>query len=59
MWFDMLPTRKVRNDLSREFEDFVGHTTVYGETFTEDQLLFPIPQREIDNNRNLVQNPGF
>ena len=59
MWFDMLRTRKVRNDVTLQWDDFVGHTTVYGETFTEAQLLFPIPQREIDNNRNLDQNTGF
>lgn len=59
MWFDMLRTRKVRNDISGNWDDFVGHTTVWGKTFTTNQLLFPIPQREIDNNPNLKQNPGF
>ena len=59
IWFDMVRTRMVRNDLTKEFDNFVGHTTVWGKTFTEDQLLFPIPQRETDNNPNLVQNPGF
>ena len=59
MWFDMLRTRKVRNDITYEWEDFVGYTNLFGKTFTEAQLLFPIPQREIDNNRNLTQNPGF
>jgi starch-binding outer membrane protein, SusD/RagB family len=58
-WFDMLRTRKVRNDITKNFDDFVGHTTVWGKTFTENQLLFPIPQREIDNNTNLTQNKGF
>ena len=59
MWFDMLRTRQVRNDLTGQWEAFVGHTNLFGKTFTEKQLLFPIPQREIDNNRNLVQNDGF
>ncbi|MFC5412741.1 RagB/SusD family nutrient uptake outer membrane protein [Larkinella bovis] len=59
MWFDMLRTRKVRNDITKQWDDFVGHKTVYGKTFTANQLLFPIPLREINNNRNLVQNPGF
>lgn len=58
-WFDMLRTRKVRNVKTRNFDDFVGHTTTFGKTFTKNQLLFPIPQREIDNNTNLEQNPGF
>lgn len=59
MWFDMLRTRKVRNDITKNFDDFIGHTTVWGKTFTENQLLFPIPQREINNNTNLTQNKGF
>lgn len=59
IWFDMLRTRKVRNDLTKNWDDFVGHTTVYHKTFTANNLLLPIPQREIDNNRNLIQNPGF
>lgn len=58
-WFDMLRTRKVRNDITKEFDDFVGHTTVWNKTLTENQLLFPIPLREINNNTNLEQNPGF
>lgn len=59
MWFDMLRTRRVRNDLTRNWDNFVGHTTVYAKTFTDKNLLFPIPKREIDNNRNLTQNTGF
>ena len=55
----MLRTRKVRNDVTLNWDDFVGHTTVWNKTFTEKQLLFPIPLREINNNTNLVQNPGF
>ncbi len=58
-WFDMLRTRKVRNDLTGEFDDFVGHGTVWGKTLTENQLLFPIPLREINNNPNLTQNGTF
>jgi len=59
IWFDMLRTRKVRNDVTKAFDDFVGHTTVWGKTFTANQLLFPIPLREINNNPNLEQNQGF
>lgn len=59
MWFDMLRTRKVRNDITKQWDDFVGHTTVYGKTFTKNQLLLPIPLREINNNPKLLQNPGF
>jgi hypothetical protein len=58
-WFDMLRTRKVRNDITGSFDEFIGHTTVWGKTFTENQLLLPIPQREINNNPKLTQNKGF
>lgn len=58
-WFDILRTRKVRNDITGDFDDFVGHTTVWNKTLTANQLLFPIPLREINNNTNLGQNPGF
>ena len=59
MWFDMVRTRKVRNDITLSWDDFIGHTTVWGKTFTEKELLFAIPQREISNNTSLTQNPGF
>ena len=60
MWFDMIRTRKVHNDVTGNWDNFVGHTTVYGATFTEKQLLFPIPKQESDVNPNLLpNNPGF
>ena len=58
-WFDILRTRKIRNDITRNYDDFIGHTTVWNKTLTENQLLFPIPRREINNNPNLQQNKGF
>ncbi len=60
MWFDMLRTRKVHNDVTGNWDDFVGHTTVFNATFTEKQLLFPVPKQEIDVNPNLLpNNTGF
>jgi hypothetical protein len=60
MWFDMIRTRKVHNDVTGNWDDFVGHTTTAGATFAEKQLLFPVPQQEIDVNPNLLpNNPGF
>jgi hypothetical protein len=60
MWFDMIRTRKVHNDVTGKWDDFVGHKTVFGATFSEKQLLFPVPQQEIDVNPNLLpNNPGF
>lgn len=60
MWFDMLRTQKVHNDVTGNWDDFVGHTTVWGATFTKSQLLFPLPKQETDVNPNLLpNNPGF
>lgn len=60
MWFDMLRTRKVHNDVTGAWDDFVGHKTVWGATFTASQLLFPLPKQETDVNPNLLpNNPGF
>lgn len=60
MWFDMLRTRKVHNDVTGNWDDFVGHKTVWGSAFTNNQLLFPLPKQETDVNPNLLpNNPGF
>lgn len=56
MWFDMLRTRKVHNDVTGNWDDFVGHKTVFNATFTEKQLLFPVPKQEVDVNPNLLPN---
>jgi len=32
---------------------------VAGLAFSSPKLVFPIPQREMDANTNLVQNPGY
>ncbi|RAV28144.1 RagB/SusD family nutrient uptake outer membrane protein [Sinomicrobium soli] len=61
-WFDMVRRRKVLNLESGQWDDFVGHRFSYGEnppTLTEKYLLFPVPQREINNNTKLSQNPGW
>ena len=60
MWFDMIRTRKVHNDVTGNWDDFVGHKTTLGGTFAEKQLLFPVPKQESDVNPNLLpNNPGF
>nr|WKN34893.1 RagB/SusD family nutrient uptake outer membrane protein [Tunicatimonas sp. TK19036] len=58
-WFDMVRLRKAFNVETLEFEDYVGHTFVYGPTLTERELLFPIPTNEVRNNEKLTQNPGY
>jgi hypothetical protein len=60
MWFDMLRTRKVHNDVTGNWDDFVGHKTIFNATFAEKQLLFPLPKQETDVNPKLLpNNPGF
>jgi len=60
MWFDMIRTRKVHNDVTGAWDNFVGHKTVFNATFGEKQLLFPLPKQETDVNPNLLpNNPGF
>ena len=58
-WFDMVRRRKVLNLQTGNWEDFVGHKFSYGPTLTDKYLLFGVPQREIDNNKKLTQNPGW
>lgn len=59
IWFDMVRIRKAYNFITGGFEDYVGHTFVYGPTLSERELLYPIPAPEIHNNENLDQNPGY
>lgn len=60
MWFDMIRTLKVHNDVTGNWDDFVGHKTVWNATFTANQELFPVPKQETDVNPNLLpNNPGF
>ncbi len=60
MWFDIVRTKKVKNDVTGNWDDVVGHTTVFGQTYAEKQLLFPVPKQEADVNPNLLpNNPGF
>ena len=59
MWFDMLRTRKIRDDKSGEYVDFIGYKTNWGKVYTETQLLFPIPLSERQANPNLTQNQGY
>jgi len=55
----MVRIRKAYNLETGEFDDYVGHSFVYGPTLTERELLYPIPASEIRNNQNLTQNPGY
>lgn len=59
MWFDMIRNRVIRDDENGEYVNFIGYTNNWGKTYSETQLLFPIPLSEMQANSNLVQNPGY
>ena len=60
-WFDMVRTRKVFNEKTKGFDDFVGHVNLNTNKALEAKhLLLPIPRQELLNNPNLkTQNPGY
>lgn len=60
-WFDMIRLRKVYNEGTNGFDNFVGHKFPDNNaTLAEKHLLFPLPTAEMRNNPNLTpQNPGY
>ncbi|GAA5225300.1 RagB/SusD family nutrient uptake outer membrane protein [Membranihabitans marinus] len=60
-WFDMVRLRKVFNETTKGFDDFVGHKNLgSNESLQEKHLLFPLGVQEMLNNPNLrPQNPGY
>ena len=60
-WFDMVRLRKVYNETTNSFDNFVGHKFPENNaTLQEKHLLFPLPTAEMQNNPNLTpQNPGY
>ena len=53
-WFDLLRTGRTIEVLNAYFQDIGTNFSV-----TQTELLFPLPQRELDIDPNLVQNPGY
>lgn len=58
-YFDIQRTHKAYNLATGKFEDVFTYQNESGTTFTEQYLLWPIPQSEMDANSNLTQNPGW
>ena len=62
-WFDMVRLRKVFNEKTKGFDNFVGHLNLNvgaGVALQEKHLLFPLGVQEMKNNPNLTpQNPGY
>jgi hypothetical protein len=60
-WFDMVRTRMAYDAKNNVFVPLVGYVFPNGlnTTFATKNLLFPIPQTEIQANPKLSQNPGY
>ena len=60
-WFDMVRLRKVFNETTLGFDDFVGHVNLSSnQTLQSKHLLMPFPIPEMQNNPNLQpNNPGY
>lgn len=60
-WFDMIRLRKVYNETTNGFDNFVGHVNLStNKTLEAKHLLLPLPRPELLNNPNLTpQNPGY
>ncbi|MGF7216119.1 hypothetical protein GGR92_002284 [Spirosoma lacussanchae] len=60
-WFDMVRLRKVFNETTKGFDNFVGHINLStNKALEEKHLLLPLPRQEMLNNPNLKpQNPGY
>ena len=60
-WFDMVRTRMAYNTKNDTFVPLVGYVFPYGSniTFQDKNLLFPLPQSEIQANNTLIQNSGY
>ncbi|TDE12059.1 RagB/SusD family nutrient uptake outer membrane protein [Dyadobacter psychrotolerans] len=62
-WFDMVRLRKVFNEKTKGFDNFIGHLNLNvgaGVELKEKHLLFPLGIQEMLNNPNLKpQNPGY
>lgn len=62
-WFDMVRLRKVFNEKTKGFDNFVGHLNLNvgsGVALQEKHLLFPLGVQEMKNNPGLKpQNPGY
>ncbi|MEZ0485395.1 RagB/SusD family nutrient uptake outer membrane protein [Fibrella aquatica] len=60
-WFDMVRLRKVFNETTKGFDNFVGHVNLStNKALEQKHLLLPLPRQEMLNNPQLKpQNPGY
>lgn len=60
-WSDIQRTRKMPVGETGEvhFADVIGYRNLFGGTYGEKHLLYPIPDDEMQRNPALEQNPGY
>ncbi|WP_234572938.1 RagB/SusD family nutrient uptake outer membrane protein [Rhodohalobacter sp. 614A] len=63
-WHDIQRTRKYPTTSSGNpgevtFVDVIGASNNWGQTYSERDLLYPIPDDEMQRNESLTQNPGY
>ncbi|GAB3950391.1 RagB/SusD family nutrient uptake outer membrane protein [Spirosoma harenae] len=60
-WYDMVRLRKVFNETTKGFDNFVGHVNLStNKALEQKHLLLPLPRQEMLNNPKLTpQNPGY
>ena len=56
-WYDLLRAGSQYTINVMNSQEYNGTPLNYG--VTEQKLIFPIPQKERNLNRNLEQNPGY
>lgn len=64
IWFDVLRTRRFPVPSEGQSDDInfvpaIGAQNNFGGVITESDLLFPIPEMEMQRNPLLTQNPGY
>jgi len=59
-WFDLIRTGRALEVINTHYssEDYYQELTGVG-PLTDNNILLPIPQKEIDINQNITQNPGY
>ncbi|MDR7130936.1 hypothetical protein J2X69_003295 [Algoriphagus sp. 4150] len=64
IWFDVMRTGKFPKPLNNgtgdiDFVDAVGATNFFNGSIKQQNMLFPIPEQELQRNPSLTQNPGY
>ena len=64
IWFDVMRTRKFPKPANNgtgeiEFVDAVGASNFFNGSIKEQNMLFPLPEQELQRNPSLTQNPGY